>query len=504
MLMPQERRDWVEALALAVLAAALLLPNLGSVYLWQDEAQTATISKTILEGGIPRGTDGRNFFSQELGKEYGPGHVWKWHTWLSFYMTAGSFAVLGETTTAARLPFALLGIATVVLAYFMGRALWRDRHSALIGASLLATSVPFLIFSRQCRYYAAVSFLSMLGIYAYTRLTPGLSAAAWWMFAAATLVFHTHFIYCATLLVTLALHATLFERSKLRAVSAVVCGTIAVNLPWIIWFSDIRPGGDSYLSTLFDLAKLGSYSLGYLDLIVQWLFRPWWLIIPVLLVAWRWRRGEALWGVSRETSSGVALMIIYTIVSVELLSVLSPLVFYRYLAPLCVPAMLIAGLLVGNLAKRSILLSAVIGVVWLYTGTLREHIFELTHEFEGPIEGIVRFLDENAEPDDVVAISYGDLPLKFYTDLRIIGGLTGEDLRPAQTADWIIIRRHTNTNEDRRVKQMLREIVARQYYQLRRISSPDTQFENRETPRLHRFRTAPRGTPLVVIFERRT
>ncbi len=170
MLRPQERRTWIEALALAVLAAALLLPNLGSVYLWQDEAQTATISRTILEGGIPRGTDGRNFFSQEIGKEYCPDHVWKWHTWLSFYITAASFALLGETTIAARLPFALLGIATVVLAYFMGRALWRDRLSALIGAGLLATSVPFLIFSRQCRYYAAVSFLSMLGIYAYTRL----------------------------------------------------------------------------------------------------------------------------------------------------------------------------------------------------------------------------------------------------------------------------------------------------------------------------------------------
>jgi 4-amino-4-deoxy-L-arabinose transferase-like glycosyltransferase len=504
MLMARARRDWVEVMALVALAAALLLPNLGSVYLWQDEAQTATISKTILEGGIPRGTDGKNFFSQEIGKEYGPDHVWKWHTWLSFYITAGSFAVLGETTTAARLPFALLGIATVVLAYFMGWALWRDRHLAIIGAGLLATSVPFLIFSRQCRYYAAVSFLSMLGIYAYTRLKSGQPAAAWWMFAAATLVFHTHFIYCGTLLVTLALHAMLFDRSKLRTVAAVICGTIVVNAPWIFWFSDIRPGGDSYLSTVFDLAKLSRYSLGYFDLILQWLFRPWWLIIPGLLVAWRWRRGEALWVVSRETSNGVALMIIYAVVSVVMISALSPLVFYRYLAPLCVPAMLIAGLLLGNLAKRSILLSAVIGVVWLYTGTVRDHVFELTHAFEGPIGGIVRFLDENAKPDDVVAISYGDLPLKFYTDLRIIGGLTGEDLRPAETADWVIIRRHTNTDEDRRVKQELRRIVTSADYRMHRIAAPDTQYENRETPRLHRFRTAPRESPRVVIFERRS
>jgi len=344
----------------------------------------------------------------------------------------------------------------------------------------------------------------MLGIYAYTRLKPNFPAASWWMFAAATLTFHTHFVYCATLLVTLGIHAMLFDRSKLRAVVAVSCGTILLNAPWVIWFSDIRPGGDSYFSTVFDLAKIGGHSLRYFDLISQWLFRPWWLIVPVMLVAWRWRRGEDLWGISRNTSNGVALLAVYAIVSVVLLSALSPLVFYRYLAPLCVPAMLIAGLLVGNLARRSVVLSVVIGAVWLYTGAIREHIFELTHEFEGPIEGIVRFLDENASPDDVVAISYGDMPLKFYTDLRIIGGLTGEDLDPAQVADWIIIRRHTNTHEDRRVKQKLREFVAKGDYRPRRIAAPDTQFENRETPRSHRFRTAPAGAPRVVIHERRT
>jgi hypothetical protein len=70
-------------------------------------------------------------------------------------------------------------------------------------------------------------------------------------------------------------------------------------------------------------------------------------------------------------------------------------------------------------------------------------------------------------------------------------------------ADWIIIRRHTNTHEDRRVKQKLREFVAKGDYRPRRIAAPDTQFENRETPRLHRFRTAPADTPRVVIYERR-
>jgi 4-amino-4-deoxy-L-arabinose transferase-like glycosyltransferase len=123
--MPSERRDWIAALALIALSAALLLPNLGNGFLWQDEAQTAAVARTILSDGVPRGSDGVNFFSQEQGREYGPNYIWKWHTWLSFYLAAASFLVLGETTFAARLPFALFGVATVVLCYFAGPACWR-------------------------------------------------------------------------------------------------------------------------------------------------------------------------------------------------------------------------------------------------------------------------------------------------------------------------------------------------------------------------------------------
>jgi hypothetical protein len=114
----------------------------------------------------------------------------------------------------------------------------------------------------------------------------------------------------------------------------------------------------------------------------------------------------------------------------------------------------------------------------------------------------VGFLHEHAGPDDVVAISYGDLPLKFYTRLRVIGALTGEDRDSAKAADWIIVRRHTNTHADARMKQALAGILAAGDWRRREIDAPDTQFENREDPRLHRFRSAPARVPRVVIWER--
>jgi len=497
------RREWITALALTGLSAALLLPNLGNSFLWQDEAQTAVVARTILSEGVPRGTDGVNFFSQEQGREYGPNHLWKWHTWLSFYLTALSFLTLGETTTAARLPFALLGIATVVLAYFAGARFWRDRRAALAGAGLLAVSVPFLILSRQCRYYAAASFFSLLGLHAYVRLREGGRGATGWLFAAAVLLFHTHYLYAATLLATLIVHAALLERARLPRVLWVAAATVLVDLPWIVWFADIRPGGEGYVANIVNFTRLASHVADYAGLTLRWIFEPTVLAILPVLALWRWRVGEPPFRVERETWHNAALLLLYAVVTVLLLSLLSPLVFYRYLAPLFPPAFLLSGLLVGRLLRRSLALGLAVVAALLASGSLQRHLFEITHDYDGPIEGIVRFLEAHAKPGDVVAISYGDMPLKFYTRLRIVGGLTGEDLAPARDARWIVIRRHNNTDEDTRVNRELRKIVEAGGYRAHALAVPDTPFENRESPDVHRFRSAPKRMPPVLVFEKR-
>ena len=499
--LPPER---LAAAACAALAALLLLPGLGDVHLWQDEAQTAVIARTVLDGGIPRGTDGRNYFSQELGKEYADGYVWKWHTWLSFYVVAASFALLGESTFAARLPFALLGVATVALAWSTGLRLWRDRWAAATAATGLALCVPFLLLTRQCRYYAAASFFSLWGLHAYAGLEPGRRRETLALFAAATLLFHTHYVYCATLLVALLAHALLFEPARRRPVVLASAGVAAVNLPWILWFSGVRPGGETYGSSLLDLGKAAGYALDYLRLISEDFFPPWLLLVPLLGVVLHRDRGEAAWSVSPATRRGVALIVLFCASNVVLLSVLSPLRFYRYLAPLAAPLLLLAGLPMATLLHRSRPAGLAAIGLWLATatGSLLDYASELRHEFVGPMEGIVRFLDAHGSPEDTVAISYGDMPLKFYTDLRVVGGLTGEDLAPAREADWIIPRRRANTHEDRRVKAELRAIVRAGRYRRHVLDAPDTLFENREDPRLHRYRSAGAEVPRVVVFER--
>jgi hypothetical protein len=85
----------------------------------------------------------------------------------------------------------------------------------------------------------------------------------------------------------------------------------------------------------------------------------------------------------------------------------------------------------------------------------------------------------------------------------VVGGLTGEDLDLARDARWVIPRRFALSREEKRVQAALIGLVQSGGYEPLVIDYPDTVFQNRETLRSHRFRTAPRNWPRVVIFRRK-
>jgi hypothetical protein len=496
------RADAPVACLLAALSGALLLANLGNQYLWQDEAQTALLARTILAHGIPLGTDGTNHFSQELGVEYGADGVWRWHTWLSFYLVAGAFALFGETTFAARLPFALLGVATVLLAWALALELWRDRVAAGAAGSLLALSVPHLILSRQCRWYALAACLAVAGLLAYARLGPGRRGPAAGLLAAAVLLFHTHYLYCAILLGTLLLHAAWLEREKLRPTLVVALATTVLSLPWLVWLSAIRLGAQ-YAERLQSATASWRFLRAYAQLLVTvFLAHGLWLLAAPLLAWRRARRGEPAIPRERRAWSGVALLSLHTAVGVVLLALLSPGIYVRYLTPLVPPLFALAGLLVGSLVRAWPAVGVAAAAAWVAAGPLDDFVYEVTHDYDGPSEGIVGFLRRHARPGDRVAMVYGDLPVKFYTRLRVIGGLTGEDLEAARGAEWIILTRHDVAPVSRVVRATLRGFLAEGDYDRYVIDYPDTAFENREDPRRHRFRTLERA-PRVEIWGKR-
>jgi len=140
-------------------------------------------------------------------------------------------------------------------------------------------------------------------------------------------------------------------------------------------------------------------------------------------------------------------------------------------------------------------------ILFVYFQPISNYLYEITHDYKGPIDGIVTYLNQHGKASDMVAITYGDLPLKFYTNMRIIGGLTGEDLSPAKNADWVIVRKYVICEKDLKVRQYLIENVPWYKYQEIRIDYPDIPFQNRENPQEHHYRTVT-NEDRVVIYKR--
>jgi len=128
--------------ALLAVGAVLLFARLGDVYLWQDEAETAVLARHVLWFGYPKASDDVNTLVVPFAR-HRPGEVWVFHPWLQFYVTAASFFLFGQTTFAARLPFAVCGLLGLWLTWRLTWRLLADRRASLWTLGLLTLSVPY-------------------------------------------------------------------------------------------------------------------------------------------------------------------------------------------------------------------------------------------------------------------------------------------------------------------------------------------------------------------------
>ncbi len=182
---------------LLLAAAVLLLTNLGADRLWEDEADTALLGRSILRHGVPVAWDGLNFVAPDYGQRLTGSFVMVSHPWLQYYAAAASFAVFGESPWSARLPFALAGLGTILVVYAMTLRVAGSRAAALSAAALLVVNVQFLLFARQARNYSFNALLTCLLLWQFLRLRSWRSAAL--LAGIALLLFHTHPIGLAAL-----------------------------------------------------------------------------------------------------------------------------------------------------------------------------------------------------------------------------------------------------------------------------------------------------------------
>ncbi len=486
-------------LTLAVLCVAtlLILPNINRNFLWQDEAQTALISRSILSSYVPKISDSTNSFSQELGAEAGPDGVYKWHPWLPFYVHAAFFGLFGESDFVARFPDALFGIGTVLICMWIVLSTGGNRRDALIAVFTLLLMIPFLILARQCRYYSMITFFSSAGIWSYFQLIQSKKRAEIYLTVSTILLFHTQLVFGFIFFLAVTMHSLLMGKKMVKRLWVPAMGLIYGVIPWLIYIFDISYRsiyGQTFLNIGSAILRIGEYAV----LLEKYIIPFYLLLVILLILLYNRKKALALWNKKKKFAG---FLLLYLALEVVIISLVAPFHFFRYLAPvLPVCALLLAELTEFGFQSRIIFGVACIAA-FLINQPLVKYYYELTEGFKGPMEGVVPYLQKYSEPKDLVAITYEDLPVKWYTGLHVLGGLTGERPEEAVQARWIILRKHIIFEKDAFVSYYLRKNVAWEKYKRIALPFPDTAYENREEPQTHLYRTVAIEDS-VVIYER--
>jgi hypothetical protein len=436
----------------AVLALALfpLFYDLGGPLLWEDEGDTAAFAQRIVATGLPTAWDGRTFLDSDYGFRVAPrllGHdfVMIGTPWLPFYTAAGSFALFGESTFAARLPFALASLATLALLYALVARATGCSRAAFAAAFLLLCNAQFLLYARESRSYALTMLLTTAVLAGFLRLGDRPRSAL--LLVAAIGLFHVQILPVALAVGTcgvLALFAPRF-RSRLPGLVWRAPIVMAFTLPWLAlgWNAvqtNWRPLDDVAELPLRAL-QLGSESM----VAIPWL--AWIVGLPLL-----WRR-------FRDGDRDVlALGLVY----VALLFLLMPLALtdtlllvtgLRYACGLLPVAAAVTGLLVARASDgRPALYAGLLALFaftqlpgnalpWLAVGESRRvgavfvaaprepvekignaslfyFLRGLGEPNPGTLPALVDFIETRIPEDDVLVTNFAWDNLYFYTNRR--------------------------------------------------------------------------------------
>jgi 4-amino-4-deoxy-L-arabinose transferase-like glycosyltransferase len=534
------RRHW-PILAIVACAVPLLFLGLGNGYLWSDEGDTAVLAGNVLEHGVPRAWDGVTFTDSDLGTRVTDELVMVSHPWMQYYVTAGAFALLGESTMAARLPFALAGLATVILVYATVIGFTQNRRAAIVASVLLLCSVQFLLYSRQSRHYALSAMLTCALILVFSRMRSWRGAAVFTITAVA--LFHTHPIGIVPCLVlgglTLVFRPFAPQRKWVLRTLPVMCG---LTLPWLAIARDGYGENTTAVRTLGSfLARIAQFfieSASVAPLVGVVMLFAGWLIAGrgrgQALRARRWQVGEAsLVLTCLVTLAGYAIVMGATQSRDELW-----MTGVRH-TPAVIPlTVIVAGLLIAKLTPNRRALIALVLVfgctrlakitpwtLWAAPTASRPanqivafhqppriadalvntgqaaFLRSLSASAPGTTGQVIEFLNANAQAGDIVITNYGWEPLYFHT--RLPQGMTVLPSYPiyeaarrqglpdyvftAQGVRWIVWRRAWGRYRGHDCDRLIATLTS-QGVPVRLVMTIDeTIWENRENLHFHRF-----------------
>jgi len=121
------------------------------------------------------------------------------------------------------------------------------------------------------------------------------------------------------------------------------------------------------------------------------------------------------------------------------------------------------------------------------------YLYEITHDYDGPNEGVVKYLLKNAKKDDIVFAYFAGYYIQFYTDLRVLDPI--QYMNTTLKPDWIVHRWKRGSST------YLKEYAIKNNYKEIELSYPDLYYENDPSMIGHRYWTA-KDVPNLVIYQR--
>ncbi len=149
-----------------IIAGTLMCATIGEYALWDDEANTALFAKSVWATGVPSAIVGENIVAFRHGVELTDG-VNRFMPPLTYYIAAPFVGLLGNSAIAARLPFYLIGLSGIFLAFRYVRKVAGLSEALIFGLGLFC-NVSLLLYIKQARYYAVAVTLSILLAIAYS------------------------------------------------------------------------------------------------------------------------------------------------------------------------------------------------------------------------------------------------------------------------------------------------------------------------------------------------
>ena len=511
-----DRREIATQALLALLAGVLLFWGLTDKYLWQDEAATAVLATNMLKFGKPLAYDGVNLVTIDFFATEDPDTIaqrthdpkaavdyyvrrgdfkrdttWKWQPWGQFIVAAAGLKLLGHDTLGARLPFALAGLATVMLLYRLAKTYCDSWQIATVSSLLLLTNSYWILHARQCRYYSLSSLLLVLTVFAYMRWQGQERWGAAAFVAAAWCWFQVDYGTVWLVFGVLFLDSLLAGRRTIGQTVMVGAALAATIVPFIyyyeLWGRRMQPARDRHDIMLLNLFNINEYVVPLML-----------LAAAAALVSRRWNR---LAPAERQL---VMICCAVIVLLVGWVPAASPEAFLRYVIMAAPLGCLVAGWFLVRICPERLAWIAWVGALVLIVtpwmtipghllasepddynlGVVRDELSILGSEVFGsrpdPNRMTVEWLRRNAAPSDEILIDYEDLPLAFYLPNPIRGGIPAfraED--DAKTAPrFVVLRRSVDFVH----KPVFEREIARYRWAEAPVKIPDVIWGNNPDP----------------------